>query len=142
MGSSETVLLCARRTYWPGDTQGRLATLGLQLAPDETLAEWDDAAFTHLSWNTERRALRCLPGGTAGTLHGTGVYTTISSVCTAAVHAGAITLESGGRFEIEPVRGRQRFRGSTRHGVTSQRWNPLPNGGFRIVGPEVSSRRP
>jgi hypothetical protein len=50
---------------------------------------------------------------------GNDVYTTVSSVCTAAVHAGVITLESGGEVTIEMKPGRSVYGSTTRNGITS-----------------------
>ena len=54
-----------------------------------------------------------------GTVWGTDVYTHDSSVCTAAVHVGRITLASGGTVTIEMRPGQASYLGSTRNGITS-----------------------
>lgn len=66
---------------------------------------------------------RCPAGGTATAIWGTDVYTDDSSVCTAAVHAGKITLAQGGTvtFEIRP--GQSSYAPSTRNGITSGAWD-------------------
>jgi hypothetical protein len=69
-----------------------------------------------------RQTFICTPGGTAGPLWGTDDYTSDSSVCTAAVHAGKITFASGGTVTIEHRAGMSTYAGSARHGVTSASW--------------------
>lgn len=60
--------------------------------------------------------------GTAWSVWGTGTYSSDSSVGTAAVHAGAITLDKGGVVEIEVVAGQDSYEGSSANGVDSADW--------------------
>jgi len=62
---------------------------------------------------------RCPADGKAGNVWGTDTYTLDSSICTAAVHAGKIQLESGGPVTIEMRPGENSYKGSTRNGVKS-----------------------
>jgi len=59
------------------------------------------------------------PDGTAVSIWGSDVYTADSSICTAAVHAGKITLEKGGEVTIEFTGGRNAYGATTRNGITS-----------------------
>lgn len=68
----------------------------------------------------DRFSFDCPPGGTPGTVWGDGAYTADSSVCTAAVHAGEITIANGGRVTVEILPGRSSYSGSTRNGVTTR----------------------
>jgi hypothetical protein len=82
-----------------------------------------------IGWNeslSSRRAERvrnerhwCPPHGIAGSVWGTDVYTDDSSLCTAAVHMGLITLDEGGAFFVSNGPGRASYRGSERNGVSS-----------------------
>lgn len=69
-----------------------------------------------------RFAYACPASGTAGSAWGTDVYTHDSSICTAAVHAGLITLASGGAVTIEMAPGQSAYPGSTRNGITTLSW--------------------
>ena len=80
---------------------------------------WGDNAGEHRGHNGERFSYSCPAGGTAGSLWGTGTYTDDSSICTAAVHAGLISLASGGTVTIEIRAGQQSYQGSNQNGVTS-----------------------
>lgn len=72
----------------------------------------------------------CPPGGTPGTVWGTDIYVSASSVCTAAVHAGKITLASGGAVTFV-IRGKlPSYTGSTRNGITTFSSNSWPGGSF------------
>lgn len=69
-----------------------------------------------------RFSYQCPAGGTAHTVWGTDVYTSDSSVCTAGVHAGKISLAQGGRVTIEMRPGQSGYQASTRNGVSTQSW--------------------
>jgi LCCL domain len=65
----------------------------------------------------------CPPAGEAATIYGTDLYTDDSSICTAAVHVGAITFEIGGKVTIAMKPGASQYSGSARNGVTSNDWD-------------------
>ena len=80
-----------------------------------------------LGWGVEadldigRYQFVCPPGGTPGEVYGTEIYDAKSSICGAAVHSGAITLETGGGVSIEVLeKVGTVFAGSSRNGVTSR----------------------
>ena len=75
----------------------------------------------------------CPAGGPAGTVWGSDVYTADSSVCTAAVHAGVITLGVGGDVTIELRPGQDAYEGSTRFGLTTLSY-PAYDSSFVVVG--------
>jgi hypothetical protein len=60
------------------------------------------------------------------------VYTDDSSVCTAAVHAGAITVEDGGEVTIEITAGEDSYEGTEQNGIESFDYGPW-GGSFSIV---------
>ena len=62
----------------------------------------------------------CPEDGDLYRVWGTGMYSNDSSVCTAAVHQGVITLQDGGRVRIVIQPGQPSYTGTTRHGVVSQ----------------------
>jgi hypothetical protein len=80
-----------------------------------------------------RFAYGCPANGTPGSVWGTDVYTDDSSVCTAAVHAGRITIAKGGSVTIEMRPGQNSYKGSTRHGITSASYGAW-GGSYVIVG--------
>lgn len=59
----------------------------------------------------------CPANGKEATVWGTDIYTLDSSICTAAVHAGKIKLESGGVVTIEMRPGESSYKGSERNGI-------------------------
>ena len=73
-------------------------------------------------------------GRHAGPIWGTDVYTDDSSVCTAGVHKGVITLEDGGTVTIIMRPGLDIYISSTRHDVRSDAWDHW-DGSFEVVGP-------
>jgi LCCL domain len=69
--------------------------------------------------NGKRVSYRCPANGTFGRVWGTDVYTDDSSVCTAAVHAGLLSPQSGGIVTIEIRAGQASYAGTARNGVTT-----------------------
>lgn len=67
----------------------------------------------------------CDSNGTAGSVWGSGPYTVDSSICTAAVHAGLITLAKGGQVTYEIVAGADSYKGTTAHGITTTEYGPF-----------------
>jgi hypothetical protein len=103
---------------------------------DTPLITWHDTAFWHRAAKGSQFSFECPPGGDPKSIWGTDIYIEGSSICTAAVHAGAITLEDGGIVTIEILPGEMSYPGSTRNGVTSETF-PTPgqfDASFRIVG--------
>ena len=74
----------------------------------------------------------CTPNGTARTVWGRDIYTDDSSVCTAAVHGGLITLKKGGKVKIEIRDGQAKYTASKRNGITTQGY-PAYAGSFIVV---------
>ncbi len=58
-----------------------------------------------------------------GFVWGTDTYTTDSSVCMAALHAGVIAKDKGGAVKVLVVKGLDKYAGSDRNGVKSSDWN-------------------
>ena len=85
-----------------------------------------------ISWSNSARNLegnvgqdfkfKCPEGGTIGRVYGTDIYTSGSSVCSAAVHAGIISAKDGGKVTIRSLGAQDFFNGTTRNGVQSLRY--------------------
>jgi ABC-type amino acid transport substrate-binding protein len=106
------------------------ATPTVSAAPSEGYPlggdRWDESAIIAGSVIGARYLFTCPPGGFEGFVWGTDVYTTGSSVCSAAVHAGLITF-AGGSVVIEIRPGLSFYAGSERNGVSSRdnnNWDP------------------
>jgi hypothetical protein len=68
--------------------------------------------------------LLCPPNGDADTyVWGTDVYRAGSSICVAAVHAGIITLDAGGRVTVTLQPKQEKFVARLRNGVSTQTWS-------------------
>lgn len=70
----------------------------------------------------QRFAFVCPAGGTVVSPWGTDTYTDDSSVCSAAVHVGLISVAAGGTVTIEMRPGLSSYTGSTHNGVTSRNY--------------------
>jgi len=95
---------------------------------------WSTTASDHGGAVGQRFVYSCPAGGSAATIWGTDVYTDDSSVCTAAAHAGLITLASGGQVTIEMRPGQEAYPATERNGVTSSPWGSWDSS-FVFVAP-------
>ena len=80
---------------------------------------WNANATSFRGQDGQRYLYICPPDGSPLGLWGTGTYTDDSSVCTAAVQEGLITLAKGGNVTIEIEKGASSYTGSTKNGITS-----------------------
>jgi hypothetical protein len=95
-------------------------------------ADWSRNATEFRGQNGRRVTLLCPPRGQVADVWGTGDYTDDSTVCGAAVHAGAITPAAGGAVTIVIAPGRSAYSGSSKNGVTSQSFGQF-YGSFTIA---------
>jgi hypothetical protein len=84
---------------------------------------WTATAMAFRGRIGERFGFTCPAGGPAGGVWGTDVYADDSSVCSAAVHAGLISISLGGSVVIELRAGEESYRGAARNGLTSEAWD-------------------
>ena len=82
--------------------------------------DWSRSASFYAGDDRAEITVECAPGGTAGSVWGSGTYTDDSSICTAAVHAGLITLADGGQVTFRLTPGEESYTGSTANGVQSR----------------------
>jgi len=94
--------------------------------------DWGTSAFAFRGRDGLRVLYVCPTGGTTSTFWGTDVYTDDSSVCSAAVHVGRITLQGGGPVVIEVWPGQRAYPGSTRNGVQSYEYGAY-TGSFIVL---------
>jgi len=89
----------------------------VRAAEDATAIMWNTAAGM-VSFEVGKTVkFSCPAGGKESTVWGTDTYTLDSSICTAAVHAGKIQLESGGPVTIELRPGEDSYKGTLRNGI-------------------------
>jgi len=87
-----------------------------------TPISWSSQATQYRGQNGSARRLACPPGGSPGSVWGSGSYTDDSRICVAAVHAGRITMDQGGAFTLTPGPGQTSYMGSTANGVTTMNY--------------------
>jgi hypothetical protein len=80
---------------------------------------WGRRGTDYRGRNGETFSIGCAGGGPLGSAWGTDTYTDDSSVCTAAVHSGLISVDEGGTVVIEIAPGQSSYQGSSAHGVTT-----------------------
>jgi hypothetical protein len=110
-----------------------------------------DSGVLPATWTTDTKPYSCTigarytydcpPAGTASTVWGSGPYTDDSSLCTAAVHAGVITLASGGLVTIEVRAGESSYASSTANGITTTSYGSWTCS-FAIVGSKLDGGVP
>lgn len=119
-------------TRSPGTTPGSTPpgtgvdrdTPNAELETDDVAAdvEWSLNPSVYRDEIGLRIAYDCPPDGTEFAVWGDVVYTDDSSVCTAAVHTGLITLEDGGLVVVEMTEALEAYEGSTANGVTTREY--------------------
>lgn len=93
--------------------------------------------------NGERYAFRCPPGKPMPSrVSGSGPYTDDSSICSAAVHAGAIHAKDGGDVAIEIRPGQARYAGSDRNYIKSGDYESTWDGSFIVLRVDAPADRP
>ena len=93
--------------------------------------------------NGERFRFHCPPGkAKAGQVIGRGPYTDGSSICAAAVHAGAIHAASGGLVTIEVRPGESHYDGSSNHFIQSESYERFWSGSFLVIAPDAADVPP
>ena len=102
------------------------STTDTDLSDEATPITWTTAASTFKTDVGLKYTFECPRDGTASTVWGSDVYTADSSICTAGVHAGKITMERGGTVTIEFVGGRTTYGATTRNGVTTLNFGQYP----------------
>jgi LCCL domain len=80
---------------------------------------WEANASSLNGTDGQTFTLSCAPGGAEHSVWGSDIYTADSSICTAGVHSGLITLQQGGNVTIELRPGRTVYGCSERNGVTT-----------------------
>lgn len=96
-------------------------------------ARWGDNALGRGPAGTTF-TVDCPAGGSPGSIWGSGPYTGDSSICTAAVHAGIITLDDGGSVTALVGGPQDSYEGSDRNGIQTGDWGAY-DPSFTIVGP-------
>ncbi|HUP83617.1 MAG TPA: LCCL domain-containing protein [Candidatus Limnocylindria bacterium] len=118
-------------TQPPAPTTAPPATSPTPASSDGPVADlcgtdWTTSAAVCDGQVGDRFTFQCPAGGRDSGIYGTDTYTDDSFVCVAAVHAGLITIATGGVVTIELTPGLSAYLGSTRNGVTSSNWGSWP----------------
>ena len=103
-------------------------------ASDPAVDPWSLHALEHRDQVGQEFTYDCAPADETriDTIWGTDVYTDDSSVCTAGVHAGVITVEDGGEVTIEILPGQDSYVASEQNGIESSPYGPW-GGSFAVV---------
>jgi hypothetical protein len=99
---------------------GGTATASTSTPPPAAVAACP-SAYNQLSQRDGEATCTCAPAAVRGSVYGSGVYTTDSSICAAARHAGAIA-EAGGDVTVKATKGCGTYAASTANGITTRSW--------------------
>jgi hypothetical protein len=88
--------------------------------------EADPGSLTGLREAIGKKFLFRVTGRIDGTVYGTGIYTTDSTLATAAVHCGALRVGETGVLRVSVVPSPPAFMATAQNGVTSYAWGPYP----------------
>ena len=99
-------------------------------AEDQTPVLWNTSASMVSFEIGETYKFKCPSSGKESAVWGTDIYTLDSSICNAAVHAGKLTMASGGSVTIELRPGESSYKGTTRNGIKT---NDYPKYGSSFV---------
>lgn len=136
-------LLCALLA--PGLAAAALTSAALAPAPAVHEVDWRTSPLdlNLRGFNGERFRFHCPPGKPVpGQVIGSGPYTDGSSICAAAVHAGAIRSASGGLVTIEVRPGQTHYAGSVSHYVQSEDYEQFWSGSFLVIAPDAAAQPP
>lgn len=104
------------------------------------LIDWRTTLAKYRGQAGKRLLLRCKENGQIRPIWGSGLYTDLSPVCSAAVHQGLIDAKQGGIFYavIEP--GQSRYVSSTQNGVSSRSYYAYWFGSYRLAAYRAANR--
>jgi hypothetical protein len=99
---------------------------------------WAVNAVQYRSANGRSFAHTCTPNGIAAPVMGSGPYSDISSICTAAVHAGVITVEDGGVVTFLMGPPQTAYVSTAANGVTPLECNPCTSDAASFTFPAAT----
>jgi LCCL domain len=109
-------------TTTPGDAAATSISALVAFAQPSKEILWTETASSLIGNIGRDFTYTCPQNGTVGDIWGTDFYTSNSSICSAAVHAGVINARDGGKFQIRIRPGEEFYNGTSRYGVTSDRY--------------------
>lgn len=105
--------------FIPGPREG-LTAEPLPPSDQRVTQQWIKTASEFRAQPNSAHSIECPPGDSLFSVWGTDTYTDDSSICSAAVHAGKITLQRGGTVTFFTSPGLSEYRGSVRNGVATR----------------------
>lgn len=109
-----------------GAHEGSFRVEGVPADGDAGMVGWQTAATGLERALDGVLIVTCPPQGAIGRVWGSDVYSDDSSICTAAAHAGAITVEQGGRVALTSTGERAAFTAAARNGISSRAYGSWP----------------
>ena len=139
-GGPVTVVIGGEQRRYPGSSRNGVTSGEFAAWPGSFSFERRGTP-ARITWGTTARGVQgysgsvtvtCPEGGKARAVWGTGSYTGDSSICSAAVHAGVISLARGGPVTIKMTEGQKAYQGTDRNGVVSREYGSWESS-FEVV---------
>ncbi|MGB7340692.1 MAG: LCCL domain-containing protein, partial [Phototrophicaceae bacterium] len=92
------------------------------VSSDVISIDWNTRAYDLEGETGDTFAVICPADGERRSIWGTEIYTSDSSMCTAAAHMGLITLEDGGEFVVTFLDGQEEYEGTEQNGIETSNW--------------------
>src|SRR5262249_3571706 len=95
---------------------------GTAVTEEKVTAQPDPGNLTNFAQQTGKSFYFNVTGNASGSIYGTDLYTTDSTLATAAVHAGLLRAGETGVIKVTIEPGAASYTATTRNGVTSYDW--------------------
>jgi len=120
----------------PGETRVKVADVrslrSMAVEDEDNVAVAPDPGNLKAQENQVGKTFKFkVTGAVNGSVWGTDVYTTDSTLATVAVHAGVLKAGQTGVVKVKIVTPPPQFQGSTKNGVTTGPWNAYP-GAYQV----------
>ncbi|MEM7773644.1 MAG: LCCL domain-containing protein [Cyanobacteria bacterium P01_A01_bin.37] len=130
VGSTQNDLTSSSFSNWPGSFTFitlRDTVAGVMQPADGVgipiqIVTWQSTAEPFSAQRDQHFSVYCPAFGTLSEVWGSDIYRDASSICTAAVHAGRMTTQSGGAIAFTTSPAMPFYIGNTRNGITSRHW--------------------
>ena len=96
--------------------------LSFSVSSEAMEIEWNSRAYDLEGEVGDSFAVTCPENGDTSSIWGTEIYTSDSSMCTAAAHMGLITLEDGGSFVVTFLEGQEEYEGTEQNDIETSNW--------------------
>ncbi|GAB5494596.1 MAG: hypothetical protein Phog2KO_48110 [Phototrophicaceae bacterium] len=128
-GGSFVVTFIEGQEEYEGTEQNDIETsswgsysLSFSVSEESLEIDWNTRAYDLEGEEGDSFAVTCPEDGEVSSIWGTEIYTSDSSMCTAAAHMGLIDLEDGGSFVVTFLEGQEEYEGTEQNDIETSSW--------------------